>query len=132
MFEDWMPLWNHPEDDNLTSAVIDLSKISNPVRMVVRRNRYWRKGNNKVPKYYFAFYRYCGKSGPQTPLSKDEAADFFQCAFEDFNDALDFICSLYGEEAYTREQVRIVMDGVCRDAQSGYYASDLLISDYLY
>ena len=109
----WEGLWYHPEINGFVSAVIDLAdlrKFKGKVRLYVRKNKFFNRGENGRPNYNFCI--------------KDASSDTFRVmtVVKDEKDE-------DGETVYTRDEVMNIIHGVVRDVQNGY--TDLLPEDYV-
>ena len=77
----WEGLWWHPEYNGYSSATISLSelrKFKGNVRLYVRKNKYFNKGENKRPNYCF-----CLKDSKSEVFSLLEIQDEKKLCYED-------------------------------------------------
>ena len=102
----WLGLWWHPEYNGFSSCVFslaDIRKFKGQVRLFVRKNKFFQGGKNGRPNYHFCI--------------KDANSNIFQnLEVEDDEDTLQ---NENEERLYTDEEVRIIINGVFRDAQNG-------------
>lgn len=123
----WLGLWWHPKYGGFYSSVISLSelrKFKGKVRLCVRKNKYYNKGENNRPNYCFSF--------------KEADADVFNL-IKVIDDDIEYATkdeegywkTNNGDRLYTYDEVRIVKDGACYDGKDGYYPGDLLVEDYV-
>lgn len=125
MQTNWCGLWYHPENASYWSSALNLAqlrKFSGNVRIYMKKNKFYEKDGNR-PNYCFCI-KSCDSPTFQTvEIEPDES----QYAYYDRE------CDLYrrenGDRLYTRDDVRRVISGAVRDAQSGY--TDLLPEDYV-
>lgn len=110
----WEGLWWHPEYNGFSSRPLSLAglrKFKGQVRLYVRKNKFFNNGENGRPNYNFCL--------------KDADADVFT-EIEVVDDDRES-----EERLYTEDEVRTIINGVCRDVRSGYDAYDLLPEDYV-
>lgn len=109
----WEGLWYHPEINGFVSTVIDLAdlrKFKGKVRLYVRKNKFYNRGENGRPNYNFCI--------------KDASSDTFRVMTVEKDEKHED-----GETVYTRDEVMNIIHGVVRDVQNGY--TDLLPEDYV-
>ena len=113
----WIGLWWDARKTTMSSPVLnlaDLRKFKGTVRIWIMKNRFKTKDTANRPDYVFRI----------TDAKSDNPYDVEVKDLEEHEE--------YEEERlYTESEVRSVIAGVVRDAQSGYSAGDLLISDYI-
>lgn len=115
----WEGLWWHSEYNGFSSACIDLSalkRFKGKVRLYVRKNKLFNRGENGRPNYHFCL--------------KDANAEVFHILEVEEDD--DTPRDKDGNRLYTEEEVRKIINGVMRDTQYGFSDPyDLLPSDYV-
>lgn len=117
----WEGLWWHPEYQGFSSAAINLAQLrefKGPVRLFVRKNKFYNNGENGRPNYHFCLKDADSPTFREVEILDDEDADSWRYAPD-------------GSRLYTEDEVKKVMHGACRDGASGYDEFDLLISDYV-
>lgn len=116
----WEGLWYHPEYGGYSSACIslaDLRKFKGKVRLYVRKNKFFNKGENGRPNYHFCL--------------KDADADVFHTLeIEDEED--EEYTDREGNRLFTGEEVRRIINGTVRDVQYGITDPyDILPEDFV-
>lgn len=113
----WSGLWWHPETNSFSSAVVSLSelrKFKGTVRLYVRKNKFYNKGENDRPNYMFSL--------------RDVKSDkYLTLGIETYATAPYQDEGVYytgdGVRLYTREEVRSIINGTFWDAYN-HSASD--------
>lgn len=106
----WLGLWWHSEYGGFYSSVISLSelrKFKGNVRLCVRKNKYYNKGENNRPNYCFSF--------------KEADADVFHVL-----QVLD-----YDGKLYTRNDLETVMRLSWQYAQDGFPYGHFSVDDFI-
>lgn len=116
----WEGLWYHPEYGGFSSACInlaDLRKFKGNVRLYIRKNKYFNKGENGRPNYHFCL--------------KDADADVFHTLeIEDEED--QGYTDREGNRLFTREEVRRIINGTFDDVKYGISDPyDILPEDFV-
>ena len=90
----WSGLWWHPESGGFSSAafrISDLQKFKGPVRLYIRKNKMYNKGENNRPNYNFTI-----KDANSPVFNLEIEPDDWTTSFDEY-DKGDFI---YGYEHY--------------------------------
>ena len=114
----WEGLWWHPENNGFSSAAIslaDLRKFKGNVRLYVRKNMFYNKGENGRPNYYFCL--------------KDANANVFQLLEVKEDEEEDVPRDKDGNRLYTEEEVYKVIHGM--EIYYGLSYGDNIISDFV-
>lgn len=116
----WMGLWWHPEYNGFSSPVLslaDIRKFKGNVRLYVRKNKFYNKGENGRPNYCFTL--------------KDADAEMFHLLeVEDYEQESDDVYrDNEGNRLYTEDEVRRIIHGM--EIEHGLSYGDNLISDYV-
>ena len=138
----WCGLWFHNDTNAFSSSVIDLAdlrKFKGKVRLYVRKNKFFNKGENNRPNYNFCLRDANSDVFTELKVTLDdyknvdgfEANDLLNVLLEDkdIDEIIEIIRDIKGERLYTGYEVEAVMHGVTRDVERGY--TDNLISDYV-
>lgn len=126
----WMGLWWHPETNSFSSGAISLSelrKFKGQVRLYMRKNKYYNKGENGRPNYNFCL--------------KDANAEVFH-SFEVEDDVTRENTATYdeatgewqteqGNRLYTEDEVQNIINRcACYIGGDGEYGNHL-VGDYI-
>ena len=114
----WEGLWWHSEYNGFSSACIDLSalkKFKGKVRLFVRKNKFYNKGENGRPNYHFCI--------------KDANADVFHILEVEEDEDEDCLRDKDGNRLYTEDEVWKVIHGM--EVEHGLSYGDNLISDFV-
>ena len=137
----WEGLWWHSEYNGYSSATISLSelrKFKGNVRLYVRKNKYFNKGENKRPNYCF-----CLKDSKSEVFSLLEIQDEKKLCYEDgeyytsdgdrlyTHDELQEAIDEATDGLYTYDQVQYAINRAAEDGRKGYGWGDNIVSDYL-
>ena len=115
----WCGLWWHPENCSFSSSVISLAqlkKFKGNVRLVVKKNKFFNKGENNRPNYTFC-------------LRDAKADNPFVFEIEDIDTEDD-----YGddeEKLYTYEDCKTVMRMSWYYANEGYPYGHFCVDDFV-
>lgn len=123
----WEGLWFHSEYNGYSSAVIKLSelkKFKGNVRLYVRKNKFFNKGENGRPNMHFCLKD--AKSDTFTELQIEPEAEYAkQDEYGDFY-------TRDGERLYTEEEVRKIINGTVADVEYGIHDPyDILPEDFV-
>lgn len=92
----WEGLWYHPENTGFSSAVLNLSKLKEfkgPVRIYVRKNKYYNHGENGRPNYLF-----CIKDAKGDTFTDIGIEDDSRCAEWIWSEMIEFATIFEGYE----------------------------------
>lgn len=123
----WEGLWYNPEWHSYSSAVINLSALKEfkgQVRLVVRKNRFYNKGENNRPNYIFSI-----KDSQLSEFKDIEVKEAEENRKPYYDEREDAYYTEDGERLFTKSEVIKVMDGANYDGLRGY--DDILVSDYI-
>lgn len=125
----WEGLWYHPETAGFSSASINLSalkKFKGAVRLYVRKNKFYNKGENGRPNYVFCL-RDSRSPMFEIGIEEDGAKRQARCYYDDDDDCY---YGKDGERLYTYDEVQKAINGATSDALRGY--TDNIVSDYIF
>lgn len=107
----WQGLWWHPEYNGFSSAVIDLSqlrKFKGKVRLYIRKNKFYKGGENGRPNYNFCIkdadsdifkileiedeIRESDDDGDAIYLTQEEACETARYQYDGRSDPCDIYC----------------------------------------
>lgn len=114
----WLGLWWHPEYNGFSSSALNLSvlkQFKGTVRLYVRKNRYFNKGENGRPNYVF-----CIKD------AKSDEPYTMEIETEEENDVQT---DKNGNRLYTEDEVYQVIHGM--ENYYGLSYGNNLIEDYI-
>ena len=125
----WEGLWYHKEYCGFSSAAIDLSTLKQfkgPVRLYVRKNKYYNDGLNNRPNYFFCIKAFDSETFKTIEVSEDEDnAPYYDKEDECYYDE-------EGGRLYTSEEVRRIINGTFDDVKYGISDPyDILPSDFV-
>ena len=116
----WVGLWWHPEYNGYSSPVLsiaDLRKFKGKVRLYIRKNKFFNKGENGRPNYCFT-------------LRDAESEVFRLLEIEDIEESeSDHYTDNDGNRLYTKEEVWQVIHGM--EIEYGLEYGNNLIEDYV-
>lgn len=117
----WEGLWYHPEYNGYSSACISLAelrKFKGNVRIYVRKNKFYNKGENGRPNYHFCI--------------KDADADVFHRLEVEEDEKPEEYTDCDGNRLFTREEVRRIINGTVDDVKYGITDPyDILPEDFV-
>lgn len=126
----WGGLWWHPEYNGFSSQCIDLAQIrkfKGKVRLYVRKNKFYNKGENNRPNY-----KWC--------LQDADAGVFDMLDVEDIESVSGFSYNKDGEyrdedgnRLFTRQECRTMIDGAFYDGYNRVISDpwDILPEDFV-
>ena len=116
----WEGLWYHPEYNGYSSACINLAelrKFKGNVRLYIRKNKFFNKGENGRPNYHFCL--------------KDADADVFH-TLEIEGEEDQGYTDREGNRLFTMEEVRRIINGTVDDVKYGISDPyDILPEDFV-
>ena len=124
----WGGLWWHPENQHFSSQAISLAelrKFKGNVRLYVKKNKFFKGGENGRPNYVFILRD--AKSDNPFELSVEDVVDENNAPYVENGTYY----TETGERLYTYDEVRTVMNGAVEDGRNGYGYGDVLVSDYV-
>ena len=125
----WEGLWWHPEYQGFSSACISLSelrKFKGKVRLYVRKNKYFNKGENGRPNYHFCLKDANSEIFHTLEVEDEEAEDDPVPYYEN-----GYYYDEHGERLYTYDEVQRAINGAVEDGHAGYRCGDVIVSDYV-
>lgn len=131
----WEGLWWHPEYNGFSSSVIDLAdlrKFKGKVRLYVRKNRFFNRGENNRPNYLF-----CLRDADSEVFKLLEVIDDEDCEDEDWQERHaqlegEVWYTGSGDRLYTRDEVRKIINGTFDDVCYGFSDPyDILPEDFV-
>ena len=120
----WCGLWWHPEYQGFSSGSIDLAqlrKFKGKVKLYVRKNKFFNKGENGRPNYCFCLKD--SKSSIFQTLEIEEDSDK-SCEDEHYYDK-------DGNRLYTYDEVQYAINCASEEGARGYRWGDNLVEDFL-
>lgn len=114
----WEGLWYHPEYGGFSSAAFslsDLREFKGPVRLYVKKNRFFNGGENSRPNYHFT-------------IKDANSQTFHALEVEDENE--EIYTDRDGNRLYTEEEVYTIIHGM--ENEYGLSYGNDLIEDYIY
>lgn len=126
----WEGLWWHPENCAFSSAAIDLSdlrKFKGKVRLYVKKNKFYNRGENGRPNYIFCLRD--ARSDTFSAMVVREGEDGGRPAAHIDDDGHWHTDD--GERLYTRSEVQHAVNCAAEDGAGGYGWGENLVSDYL-
>ena len=121
----WLGLWWHPEINGFSSSAINLSqlkKFKGVVRLYVRKNKFFNKGENGRPNYCF-----CIKDTNSEIFREIEVCDEQKQPY--FDDGTYYTED--GERLYTYSEVQHAINCAAIDGAREYGYGENLVEDYL-
>jgi hypothetical protein len=126
----WGGLWWHPENGYFSSQVLSLAelrKFKGQVRLYVKKNRYFNRGQNGRPNYVFSFRDAKSDNCKEMAVEGIDNSDGEAPYCED-----GVYYTENGERLYTSEDVRAIINGTVRDVESGIHDPyDILPEDFV-
>lgn len=126
----WGGLWYHPETASFSSASIDLSvlkKFKGTVRLYVRKNKFYNKGENGRPNYCFCLKDSASPSFSVIEVEEDKACEKNACYY---NEDDDCCYDNDGNRLYTYSEVE---KAIFEANDDGYnHITDIIVEDYIY
>lgn len=132
----WAGLWWHPEYNGFCSQTIslaDLRKFKGAVRLYVRKNKFFNKGENSRPNYCFCLRAWdshpFGSVNEKSEKELEIDDDFEDNSFYQDEDGHYFAD---GERLFTRDEVRKIINGTVADVEYGIHDPyDILPEDFV-
>ena len=123
MKTEWLGLWeNEEKKDIYNSKSFKISDISIYTRIVMIRNRYYKKGSNR-PKFVFCF---ADGEGQESIIHPEWQFDDDGPYEED-----GVYYTEDGERLFTRDEALAIIYGTYNDTLYGLYYSDILPEDFV-